>query len=259
MHYVLNGRIARAQPYQLDRTLTVEGAGADAKATGDAIRELKQETEVSLENALNIANNGVSAAGNAQTTADSALNAAENAQTTADNGLTTATGAQASAANAKTTADSALASATNAQATADKALSNATKALGLPMASIWKLWDNPSPNTEFVAIDGEEPYYHEDFDLFLVETQYSTTSESRKFEFLHLGEHTRVVFFVNLNSDTSETCFVSRTCKIVLNEDTEAYSISFGDCYKKTLSGVLTTDNTKVIPVALYGIKGVVE
>lgn len=37
MHYTLRGKIARAHPYQLDTTLTVYGAGAEAKATGEAI------------------------------------------------------------------------------------------------------------------------------------------------------------------------------------------------------------------------------
>ncbi len=42
MHYTLRGKIARAHPYQLDPTLTVYGAGAEAEATGQAIEAVKK-------------------------------------------------------------------------------------------------------------------------------------------------------------------------------------------------------------------------
>lgn len=45
MQYTLRGKIARAHPYQLDTTLTVEGAGAEAKATGEAIAAAKKIAE----------------------------------------------------------------------------------------------------------------------------------------------------------------------------------------------------------------------
>lgn len=45
MNLILKGKIARAHPYQLDTTLTVYGAGAEAEATGKAIAEAKQLTE----------------------------------------------------------------------------------------------------------------------------------------------------------------------------------------------------------------------
>ena len=45
MNYTLRGKIAKAHPYQLDTTLTVEGAGAEAKATGKAINAVKKTTE----------------------------------------------------------------------------------------------------------------------------------------------------------------------------------------------------------------------
>ena len=37
MNYVLKGRISMDNPYSLDKTLTIEGVGADAKAVGDAL------------------------------------------------------------------------------------------------------------------------------------------------------------------------------------------------------------------------------
>lgn len=44
MHYVLNGKIADAHPNQIDPTLTLEGAAAEAKATGVAIEKAKAES-----------------------------------------------------------------------------------------------------------------------------------------------------------------------------------------------------------------------
>lgn len=45
MLYTLEGKIAKAHPYQLDKTLTVEGAGAEAEATGKAIAAIKTTAE----------------------------------------------------------------------------------------------------------------------------------------------------------------------------------------------------------------------
>jgi hypothetical protein len=45
MQYTLRGKIARAHPYQLDTTLTMEGAGAESKAVGEAIAAAKKIAE----------------------------------------------------------------------------------------------------------------------------------------------------------------------------------------------------------------------
>jgi hypothetical protein len=45
MNYTLKGKIAKAHPYQLDTTLTVEGAGAEAEATGKAIAAARKVAE----------------------------------------------------------------------------------------------------------------------------------------------------------------------------------------------------------------------
>lgn len=46
MPYTLKGRIARAHPYQLDTTLTVYGAGAEASAVGVALKEKIDYTDI---------------------------------------------------------------------------------------------------------------------------------------------------------------------------------------------------------------------
>lgn len=45
MNYTLRGKIAKAHPYQLDTTLTIYGAGAEAEATGKAIAAARKIAE----------------------------------------------------------------------------------------------------------------------------------------------------------------------------------------------------------------------
>lgn len=120
MQFTLKGKIAKAHPYQLDKTLTVEGAGAEAEATGKAINAVKKIAEDHIETKTNPhsvtkaqvglgdvdntsdADKPVSrlqaeaiaeaklAGTNAQTAADNAQEAADNAQNTANNAQTAA-------------------------------------------------------------------------------------------------------------------------------------------------------------------------
>lgn len=53
MHYTLRGRIASAHPYHLDTTLTVNGAGAEAEATGKAINAVNKIAEDHNKNTSN--------------------------------------------------------------------------------------------------------------------------------------------------------------------------------------------------------------
>lgn len=72
MLYILRGSIKKAHPYQLDKTLTVEGAGAEAKATGDAIAEAKRlitEHAKDTSNSHNVTKSQVGL-GNVDNTAD---------------------------------------------------------------------------------------------------------------------------------------------------------------------------------------------
>jgi hypothetical protein len=146
MHYVLTGKIAKAHPYQLDKTLTVEGAGAEAKATGEAIKEAKRHAErvdnphkvtakqIGLGNVDNtsdqekpISTAQLEAISNAYNRATNAMEAAENAQTSADD-------AQTSADNAQTAADEAMSEAQLAKTAAESAQNFAYEVEGVARA-----------------------------------------------------------------------------------------------------------------------------
>ena len=69
MHYVLNGKAEKVQPYALDKTLTAEGAGAEAKAVGDAIQAVKTDLAKTMEQA----NSAGNTASDAKAKAENAL------------------------------------------------------------------------------------------------------------------------------------------------------------------------------------------
>lgn len=57
MNYTLRGSIRNANPYTVDKALKVEGAGADAKATGEAIAKAKAEAMEHTDEHANQKNN----------------------------------------------------------------------------------------------------------------------------------------------------------------------------------------------------------
>lgn len=69
---------------KIDKSLTVEGASADAKATGDALAKLKRENQEALQEADKKTEQVRTAAGKAQGAANAAQTAADKAQETAD-------------------------------------------------------------------------------------------------------------------------------------------------------------------------------
>ncbi len=199
MLFNLKGKIASAQPYSLDKTLTVEGAGAEAKATGGAIAKVKELLGIhtaSVENPHNVTKEQVglgnvdntsdedkpvslqqrisislaSSVGKmAQNTADEALEAAETAQTTADEAKTAAETAKTTAEEAKTAAEEAK------SASGSKAVKNSfTVRL---YASDWT--GDSAPYTQEVSVEGitanDCPHYgvvySEDFDTKVSEKE----------------------------------------------------------------------------------------
>lgn len=138
MNYTLTGKIARTQPHALDKTLTVEDAAAEAKATGEAIETARAEASEhanSTENPHNVTKSQVGldavdntsdmdkpvsalqaeAIGLAENAANNAYALAEEVRTLADTAQTTADEAKAAAETAQTTADEAKALAEEAK------------------------------------------------------------------------------------------------------------------------------------------------
>lgn len=92
---VLRGRVACI--VVIDKTLSIEGACADAKATGEEIAKAKKmasDANTAAANAQNTANSAGSAAAGAMTAANKAQTAANNAQQTANQAKTAAENAQ---------------------------------------------------------------------------------------------------------------------------------------------------------------------
>lgn len=121
MPFTLKGKIARAHPYQLDTTLSVYGAGAEAEATGKAIAAAKKIAEdhiATKTNPHNVTKEQVGL-GDVDNTPDDqkpvsvlqaeaiadAKKAGTDAQTAAENAQKSANNAQTTAEEAKTLAE----------------------------------------------------------------------------------------------------------------------------------------------------------
>jgi hypothetical protein len=57
MNYVLRGKITKGFSYQIDDTLSIEGVSADAKATGDAIKEAEERVKAEIDTHKNDSSN----------------------------------------------------------------------------------------------------------------------------------------------------------------------------------------------------------
>ena len=136
MNFNLRGRIVPTHPYQLDKTLTVEGTAAESKATGERINAVQKVAEehvaakanphnvtkeqIGLGNVDNTPDNekpvsvlqaeaiaeAKKAGTDAQTAAESAQEVANNAQVAAENAHEAANNAQTAADEAKNLAES---------------------------------------------------------------------------------------------------------------------------------------------------------
>ena len=142
---VLTGRIRSLNSISVDRTLTVDGDSADAKAAGDGIREAKALTQAHMQRTDNphAVTKQQLGLGNADNTADgekpvstaqaaaiqeakqAALDAAKAAAEAADTAQNTARQAQTSADAARDAADKAQTAADTAQEAADMAQATA--------------------------------------------------------------------------------------------------------------------------------------
>lgn len=176
MHYTLKGKIARAHPYQLDPSLSIYGAGAEAEATGKAINAVKKTAEdhiarednphkvtksqVGLGNVDNTSDNEkpisvlqAAAIAEAKKAGTDAHEAANNAQKAADNAQTAADNAQTAADNAQVTADNAQSSADNALTESKEYTDSKHKDFTVTLTAEGWTGDK-APFTQTVAVEG---------------------------------------------------------------------------------------------------------
>ena len=119
---------------------------------------------------------------------------------------------------------------------------------------IKKVWENASPTSEFaeqrISLSNAGSY-----DLFLVEARRNTTLTSMSFyTFCQPDRKGQLEMYINLDVDY-KVLFCARECDVSTSENI----IEFGDSYSKHADYELTgiVNNTRIIPVAIYGIKGV--
>lgn len=187
MNYTLRGSISRTQPYQLDPTLTLEGAGAEAKAVGEAIAEAKNEAknhasntsnphnvtkeQLGLENVDNTPDmeKPVSAA-QAEAIADAkkagtdAYAYAEEIMAIVNENKTSSDEVGGKADNAQTSADEAMTAAQNAQATADSKTAWFTATVTLSKSG-WNDVNQCTATVNGIELSEEQPIFiSPDFD-----------------------------------------------------------------------------------------------
>lgn len=129
MPYTLRGKISNITPLTLDKTLTLEGASADAKAVGDAIKEAKAEAQRCADAHSDLKTNPHEVTadqvglGNVDNTSDMDKPVSHAQETAISEAKAHGIEAQNMAYNAQTAADEAKSMAQTAQETADKAVS----------------------------------------------------------------------------------------------------------------------------------------
>jgi hypothetical protein len=173
MQYTLRGKIANITPLTLDKTLSLEGASADAKAVGEAIAEAKRiakEQDVAHANLKTnphnvtveqlgldkvdntsdmdkpVSNAQAEAIADAKKAGTDAQTAAENAQKTADEAKEAA----------NTAGNNAKEHATEAANTAEQNAKNYADSLRKPFTVSLSAsgWSETAPFTQTVAVEG---------------------------------------------------------------------------------------------------------
>lgn len=124
------------------------------------------------------------------------------------------------------------------------ALANLTSGL-----SITKVWENASPSSSFaaqtVALDLA------DVDWVAVMHKASTTGSSIRTAFVEVGFATQLINYANIGA-SGTTMTYTRMCH------TTTSSVELKTQYGKEIDGSSTSsDNSKVIPLRIYAIKGV--
>lgn len=173
MLYNAKGKIARAHPYSLDKTLRVEGSGAEAQATGEAIAKAKQEATEhtnkhvnNTENPHKVTANQIGL-GNVNNTSDEdkpvstaqaeAINEAKQVVMTAleeakQEAMTAADEAKTAADNAQTAADEAKTEAENALSESKAYTDNKHLSCAATLTTEWT--GEEAPYTQVVTVEG---------------------------------------------------------------------------------------------------------
>lgn len=136
--YSVRGKIESITANVVDKTLTMEGAAAEAKATGDALKTKVNIADI-VDNLLTNDTSKVLSASQGvalKKIASDAQNAATTAQTSADNAQSTANTAQSTANIAQSAANTAQSNAISAQTAADAAQTTADDAKAKAYAAI---------------------------------------------------------------------------------------------------------------------------
>ena len=190
MQYTLRGAIANTTPLTLDKTLSLEGASADAKAVGDAIKAAEKRTndtlaehkekkdnphevtaeQVGLGNVNNtsdmdkpVSTEQAEAIADAKKAGTDAQTAAEEAKEAADNAQSTADEAKAAAEEAKTAADEAKTASEEVKTAAEEVKTYADSLHKVFTATIPASgWTDAAPYAQVVSVPGvkEEDYPH---------------------------------------------------------------------------------------------------
>lgn len=131
-----------------------------------------------------------------------------------------------------------------------------TESLGITPESIGAmsmdlLWENASPTSEFAAQDITVDWI-QDYSMYIVGFKMNTNSGYHTWNILTRGDTGIMHDQINAITDDYPILFVARTTLL----STNGY-IRFGDSYSRNVSGAVNVVNTRLIPIAIYGIKGV--
>lgn len=113
------------------------------------------------------------------------------------------------------------------------------------------LWQNASPSSEFAGQDITVDWI-QDYSMYIVGFKMNTNSGYYTWNILSRGDTGLMHDQINAISDDYPILFVARAVLL----STNGY-VRFGDSHSRNVSGAVNVVNTRLIPIAIYGVKGV--